>query len=60
MKVIEFRIEKSKQNTTRHILIAKTEDDREYVCSGDHWSPTYLIPIENSFDLTEKQNEKTI
>ena len=51
MKVIEFRIEESKVNTGLFVLIAKTENGKEWVCSGDSWSPTYLTPIENSFDL---------
>lgn len=57
MKVIEFRIELSKVNTKCFILIAKTEDGKEWVCSGDPYNPTYLIPYENSFDT---QSKKTI
>lgn len=55
MKVIEFRIEASKKNNNQFVLIAKTEDQKEYVCSGDHYSPTYLIPIETAWDLQKPE-----
>lgn len=51
MKVIEFRIEESKVNKGWFVLIAKTEDGKEWVVSGDHWKPTFLVPIEEAFDL---------
>lgn len=52
-KVKEFYIEKSKTNKQQTILIAITESGQKYVCSGDHWSPTYLIPYERAFDTKE-------
>lgn len=50
MKVIEFKIQESKVNKGLFILIAKTEDGKQWVCSGDHYSPTYLRPLETAFD----------
>ena len=54
MKVKEFNIEESKVNKGQLLLIATTEDGKKYVCSGNHWTPTYLIPYESAFD-TQKQ-----
>jgi hypothetical protein len=49
--VVSLRIQESKKNKKLLCLIVKTEDGKEYVCSGDHHSPTYLVELENSFDL---------
>ena len=51
MKVIEFRIQESAVNKGSFILIAKTEDGKEYVCSGNHHHPTYLEPLNKSWDI---------
>ncbi len=55
MKVKEFRIQESNVNKGKFVLIAKTEDDKEFVCSGEHYSPTYLTPIELSWDLESEE-----
>lgn len=50
MKVVEFRIEESKVNNGMFILIAKTEEGKEFVVGGNHHHPTYLEPLETSWD----------
>lgn len=53
IRVINFKIEHSKRNKQCYILIATDENKNEWVISGDPHNPTYLIPVENSFDKTE-------
>jgi hypothetical protein len=54
-KVKEFSIEESKINKGLMVLIAIDEDGKKWVCSGDHWSPTYLVEYENAFDTEKKK-----
>lgn len=49
-KVSSFEIEKSKVNESRFILVAITETGERFVCAGDCYNPTYLIPYNQSFD----------
>lgn len=49
-KIKEFGIEESKVNKGLMILVAIDEDGNKWVCSGDHWSPTYLQKYEGAFD----------
>lgn len=58
MKVIEFNIEKSLQNEQCLILVATDENGQKYVCSGDSYSPTYLVKYENAFDNRPRYPKK--
>lgn len=58
MNVTSFKIKESDVNKGLFVLIAKTEDGKEYVCSGDTYNPTYLTPIEQSFDLMTSTEQK--
>jgi len=53
MKVIYFKIEPSKLNKGRFLLIAVTEDNSEWVVSGDAYDCRYIIPKEQQFDIVE-------
>jgi hypothetical protein len=50
MEVLKFTIEESKVNIGCFLLIAHTNNGK-YVCSGDHWNPTHVIPYERAFDF---------
>ena len=54
-RIDHFIIEESKVNKGLMILIAVSEDGRKWVCSGNHWSPTYLVKYEDAFD-TQSNN----
>ena len=55
MKITEFEIEESKVNKGCLLLIAITEDGSKYIVSGDHYSPTYIIPYDRAFDTKPLQ-----
>ena len=50
IKIKEFFIEESKVNKGLMILVAVDENGQKWVCSGDHWSPTYAKKYEDAFD----------
>jgi hypothetical protein len=50
IKIKEFILEESKRNKGSMILVAIDENNQKWVCSADHWSPTYLKKYEDSFD----------
>lgn len=50
MEVSKFTIEESKVNKGMFLLIAHTEEGK-FVCSGDHWNPSFVTPYEKAFDF---------
>jgi len=54
MRVKNFKIEESTVNKGCKILIAICENGEKFVVSGDHHSPTYLVPYEKAFDTKIK------
>lgn len=50
INVTSFRIQESVKNKNCLVLIAKTEDGKEFVVGGNHHHPTYLEPLETSWD----------
>ena len=57
MEVVKFTIEESTFNKGQLILIAETENNRKFVVSGDHYSPTYLVPYETANDVIEHRRK---
>lgn len=53
MKVDHFIVEDSKVNKQQKILVAVLQNGDKYVCSGDHWAPTYLQPYDTSWDTAD-------
>lgn len=50
IKIKEFFLEESKVNKGLMILVGIDENGQKWVCSGDHWSPTYAKKYEDAFD----------
>jgi hypothetical protein len=53
IKIKEFFIQESKFNKGLKVLIALDENNKKWVVSGDHHSPTYLVEYEKSSDTKE-------
>ncbi len=53
MDVLKFTIEESNVNKGCFLLIAHTENGK-YVCGGDRWNPSNVIPYERAFDFEDK------
>jgi hypothetical protein len=51
-KIKEFFLEESKANNGLGlmILVAIDENGQKWVCSGDHWRPTYAKKYEDAYD----------
>lgn len=49
-KIKYFYLEESKLNKKLMILIAVDDNNEKWVCSGDHWHPTYLKKYNESAD----------
>ena len=56
LKIKEFFLEESKVNKKLMILVAIDENGQKWVCSGDHWNPTYLKKYEDAFDTQDQLN----
>lgn len=55
-KIKEFFLEESKVNKGSMILVCIDENGEKWVCSGNHWNPTYATKYEDSFDTKSLEN----
>lgn len=58
VKIQQFFLEASKVNKQLMILVAVDENGQKWVCSGDHWSPTYAKKYEDAFDTKPLDQSK--
>jgi hypothetical protein len=53
IRIKEFYLEESKVNKGLMILVAYDANGQKWVCSGNHYSPTYAVKYEDAFDTKE-------
>jgi hypothetical protein len=57
IKIKEFSLEESKVNKGLIVLVATDENGQKWVCSGDHWNPTYSQKYEHAWDTREVETK---
>lgn len=56
--VIRSYVEESNLNKGEYVLVIQCRNGRKFIVAGNHYTPTYLQPYDQSFDMKKANNEK--